>query len=271
MEETLRKLGEIGFSDYEAKAYYNLLRKRIFTAKELSKLSEIPRSKIYEILKRLTSKGACTQVPGKVNKYKAIPPNMVFRKYQRDLDEKKKLLNKISAKLMPVYNSAESNSSPLNYIEVLNNRNAVVNKLNELNQKAEKQVLEMNKPPFFSDLKAYQKVDINRFKPDPNIEYKYLYELHEKEKELELKILESFQKLGFKIKIHEKLPLKFINFDNETILLSLKDKISNSESMTSIVIEHRDLAYTLAEIFNVYWEKSLKINEYKNRIGGKDD
>jgi sugar-specific transcriptional regulator TrmB len=52
------KLVRIGFSEYEAKAYVALLRESPVTGYQLAKLSGVPRSMIYEVLGKLTSRGA---------------------------------------------------------------------------------------------------------------------------------------------------------------------------------------------------------------------
>ena len=52
------KLVGIGFSEYEAKAYVALLRESPITGYQLAKLSGVPRSMIYEVLGKLTVRGA---------------------------------------------------------------------------------------------------------------------------------------------------------------------------------------------------------------------
>jgi len=51
-------LVKIGFSEYEAKAYVALLRENPITGYQLAKLSSVPRSMIYEVLGKLTARGA---------------------------------------------------------------------------------------------------------------------------------------------------------------------------------------------------------------------
>jgi sugar-specific transcriptional regulator TrmB len=50
-------LEQLGFSTYEARVYLGLLRQSPITGYQLSKLSGVPRSRIYETLERLTAKG----------------------------------------------------------------------------------------------------------------------------------------------------------------------------------------------------------------------
>ena len=57
-EDSIDKLVKIGFSEYEAKAYVALLRESPITGYQLSKLSGVPRSMIYEVLGKLTARGA---------------------------------------------------------------------------------------------------------------------------------------------------------------------------------------------------------------------
>jgi sugar-specific transcriptional regulator TrmB len=57
-EGPVDKLVKIGFSEYEAKAYVALLRENPITGYQLAKLSGVPRSMIYEVLGKLTSRGA---------------------------------------------------------------------------------------------------------------------------------------------------------------------------------------------------------------------
>ena len=68
------KLVELGFSEYEAKAYIALLRESPVTGYQLAKLSGVPRSMIYEVLGKLTARGAAmTLRTGGSTKYAPVP------------------------------------------------------------------------------------------------------------------------------------------------------------------------------------------------------
>ena len=53
----IKRLTEIGFSEYEAKAYTALVSANPATAYEIARASGIPTSKIYEVISRLLEKG----------------------------------------------------------------------------------------------------------------------------------------------------------------------------------------------------------------------
>ncbi len=56
-QRTIAALEQMGFSTYEARAYIGLLKQNPITGYQLSKLSGVPRSRIYETLERLVAKG----------------------------------------------------------------------------------------------------------------------------------------------------------------------------------------------------------------------
>ncbi len=86
--DPLNRLVQIGFSEYEAKAYIALLRKSPVTGYELSKLSGVPRSMIYEVLGKLTARGAAmTLRTGSAIKYAPVAAAEFLDQLQREQQE----------------------------------------------------------------------------------------------------------------------------------------------------------------------------------------
>ncbi len=63
MDEIIKELQKLGFSQYECKAYIGLLKHSPVTGYEVSKQTGVPRSMIYEVLGKLMDKGAVHIVP----------------------------------------------------------------------------------------------------------------------------------------------------------------------------------------------------------------
>ncbi|MFQ6082266.1 MAG: TrmB family transcriptional regulator [Candidatus Aminicenantia bacterium] len=97
MKEIIENLENFGFSNYEAKAYIALLRSKPVTGYQLSKISGVPRSRIYETLERLVKKGAVVTLPGEPNKYAPVNSNELLNRlkkgYRSSLDLLKKELS----------------------------------------------------------------------------------------------------------------------------------------------------------------------------------
>lgn len=86
--EPIDRLVKIGFSEYEAKAYVALLRKSPVTGYELSKLSGVPRSMIYEVVGKLITRGAAmTLRTGSTTKYAPVSAGEFLNQLQRDHED----------------------------------------------------------------------------------------------------------------------------------------------------------------------------------------
>jgi sugar-specific transcriptional regulator TrmB len=64
MGDAYRALMDVGFSDYEARAYCALLRQFPANGYQIAQRSGIPRAKVYECLERLVERGAVVRMEG---------------------------------------------------------------------------------------------------------------------------------------------------------------------------------------------------------------
>lgn len=94
-------LNEIGFTEYEAKVYLALLRDNPATGYQLSKESGVPRSMVYEALKRLHNRGAALEaVEGRTTLYSPLPPQVLLDRHQQ---EQQQLLADLREGLVELY------------------------------------------------------------------------------------------------------------------------------------------------------------------------
>ncbi len=79
---------ELGFTQYEAKAYVSLLNYYPATRYELSKNSGVPRSAIYDVISRLESYGAVNVISARPAKYVPVPPEQFLKILGQRYDQK---------------------------------------------------------------------------------------------------------------------------------------------------------------------------------------
>ncbi len=72
--ELLDALKSIGLNLYERKIFVALLARGLASPAEVSEIAGVPRSRSYDILESLASKGFVLMQPGKPIKYVALPP-----------------------------------------------------------------------------------------------------------------------------------------------------------------------------------------------------
>ena len=83
---TIELLQQIGLNKYEAEAYYALLARGPLTGYEVGKYSQVPGSRSYEILERLTEKGLALVQPGDPPRYSAQEPGAVFERFRATME-----------------------------------------------------------------------------------------------------------------------------------------------------------------------------------------
>ena len=95
-KDFLNKLKDFGLNSYESKLWIALLSRGVSTAGELSDISNVPRSRAYDVLESLEKKGFIIVKVGKPIKYLAVPPAEVVERVQKkiifDAEQKNKIL-----------------------------------------------------------------------------------------------------------------------------------------------------------------------------------
>ena len=86
-QEFLNKLKDLGINSYEAKIWTALLSRGVSTAGELSDISNVPRSRSYDVLESLEKKGFIVMKIGKPIKYIAVPPKEVLERVKKNVKE----------------------------------------------------------------------------------------------------------------------------------------------------------------------------------------
>ena len=93
----LRKIFDLNL--YEVRVWTALLSRGVSTAGELSSISDVPRSRTYDILESLEKKGFILMKLGKPIKFVALKPNEVVERVKRNLvkeaQERSKRLEKL--------------------------------------------------------------------------------------------------------------------------------------------------------------------------------
>jgi len=88
-------LMRLGLNRYEARAYITLLIRGVATASEVSDLSGIPYTRVYDVLSSLESKGFVVSVPGRPMKFQALDPDIALKNLLEI--HREKLMNELHA------------------------------------------------------------------------------------------------------------------------------------------------------------------------------
>lgn len=150
-------LNKLGLTDSEAKVYLALLRNGSASGYEASKISAVPRSKIYNILESLTIKGYIIYAEEENNnRYAAVPIDEIEKKVKYETDNVLEELT-TSLKDFPV-------NTDLDYLWHIRQNTNVFAKCKEILQRTEKELLlqiwEEDLPKLLPEIKALEDKNI---------------------------------------------------------------------------------------------------------------
>lgn len=100
-------LKEIGLNKYEAEAYYTLLTEGPLTGYELGKRSQVPLSRSYDVLERLSKRGLALVQPGEPARYQALEPALLLGQVRATMEHTLTTLAETLATAQQPTNSGE--------------------------------------------------------------------------------------------------------------------------------------------------------------------
>jgi sugar-specific transcriptional regulator TrmB len=85
-EQAVKLLEEMGLTEYEARCFVGLSRVPKATAKEVSELSSVPRSRVYDVVDRLHRRGLVDVQQSDPREYRAISNDKAFEVLREDYE-----------------------------------------------------------------------------------------------------------------------------------------------------------------------------------------
>lgn len=280
MEDLIDKLGELGFTKYESKVFIVLLKGYNMSAPEVAEDAKVPKSSAYDILKSFSEKGYCNEIqtPSKM-RYEMIDPEIVKGKLENELDRlystKLKVLNSSFEKFTPLYKSEYLSEGKVD-VELIKGFNLYrFTKFLDLLKSSKEEMLLMNR------LEGHVSKDLDVatkmfFKKGGKIRSIYEASLNFKfEKEGKwinvtqndlINLCEKFQKEGEQIRLADKVPQNMAIFDRKIVFINLVDKTKPKDNKTDIIIRNEEYAANQIELFELYWERSFTIKDFKEKF-----
>jgi len=264
-KEYIEKMMRLDISEREAKVYTALLTKRELTALEIHELTNVPRTKVYEIIKKMRHHGMCIEKQmGRKKKYQAVEPGRAFdnliREYENDLGEKKRQAKDIAKMIHPIYNRGIQIEDVTEYVEIVKGLPSIHERYISLVKNTKKEILGFVKRPYIHQAKSQklgeqEHAEFEILKRGAVI--KSLYEFpNEEESEWLIAHIKKCIQAGEEARVIEQIPVKMCVFDMKYVFMILENPKLATLSLTNLFIEHPGLARAIRMSFNYLWEKA---------------
>lgn len=139
-EEVKNNLKELGLTEYETRAYIGLVKSSPSTAGDLSEISDVPQSRIYDILSKLENRGWVESQSGRPARYRAKPPSEALHLLKIKQEEKfRNASENIQEELEPLYEKEGEVEKP--EVWTLRGEREILGKIGKMFADAEIEVL----------------------------------------------------------------------------------------------------------------------------------
>ncbi len=135
MKKLILSLQQLGFTQYEAQVYLALIQQSNVSGYELAKVSGVPASKIYAILKKLIDRQIVLIIDSDPKKYVPVPPEEVLSRLKGEYVD---TIDGLTDKLDHLYAQEEFTG---NYIWNISGRTVIIRKIKEFIQEAKDQII----------------------------------------------------------------------------------------------------------------------------------
>jgi len=268
-QETLDKLEDIGLNMYERKIYSALLGRGVSTAGELSEMTNVPRSRAYDVLESLAEKGFAVIKSSQPMEYVSIPPQQAIenikKQHEKELQEK---LNKLDdfkgseavSELESLYDQGVELVDPAEMSGNLQGKHQVHQHLGTMFQDAQKSIKILTTEQGVNDIRQHH-YDLLQDAKEQGVNVKILAPLSEGNQEAfnELGQVANVRKAGSEIE-NLKIPEgRFSIVDDNSATMSMTHDEVHSTQHTAFWTKSDHMAeQTLSPVFDMLWHHAEK-------------
>lgn len=262
-EDFLKKLrSSFDLNIYEVKIWTALLSKGIAAAGELSDISDVPRSRSYDVLESLEKRGFVIMKLGKPIKYIAVKPEEVLKRVKKTLQDQAnvqiKSLENIEKdaffdELNILFKNGISHVDPSMISGAIKGRRNIYDQINSMLENAQKEVVIVTT---LSGLNRKYDNFISLFKKLSNKGVKVKIAAPIKENNKVVKELNEFVDL----RKLDKINARFVLVDNKELIFMVSSDDNVHESYdTGIWVNSPFFSSAVSNLFDSTWSKLEKI------------
>ncbi|OGJ20413.1 hypothetical protein A3K73_00170 [Candidatus Pacearchaeota archaeon RBG_13_36_9] len=236
----------LGFSEYESKLISSLVKLKTADVKEISLDSNVPRNKLYAIMRKFEEEGLISLVSIEPKKYKLIN----FDSYIKDkIKEKEDNLKELKEASKSLDNTDVEGQFVFSLIK---GQKAIMNKLVELNKNARKEILGVQRNwKYWGEGVREMGKSVKR-----GVNVRLIGVINSET----LNRAEEWKKAGCKIKVYNqklgKYPLRFSVFDRKYARITIgKPEIKESKDYITILTDSKPLVNMLRNQFLQMWKE----------------
>lgn len=253
-------LREMGLSKYEAAAYESLLREGTATASDVAGAAEIPKSRVYDVLDSLETKGFVVVQPGRPKKFGPVSPDVATdqfqdyceRQHEAELDEIAQLGESLVAEVGEVEGD-EARHEAVDISWSYPNRHHILEQLEQLTTGAESEILMITTPKSFERILNHHGEALTE-RNNTGVDVRAIVS---DDRPVDEAVLEAATEM-MELRIAENIDGRLYTYDGENILLAFRSPTGSGYAGITTASAH--LYATLSHLFELLWSDSRPVH-----------
>ncbi len=138
LEEAVEVLQQLGLKEYEARCFVGLSRLHSGTAKQLSEMTEVPRTRVYDAIRMLEAQGLVEIQHSSPQQFRAVSLEMATETLRDQYEDR---VERLHSALATVEIVDEDDESPVQQVWSMTGRDAIENRTNGLIREAADEIV----------------------------------------------------------------------------------------------------------------------------------
>jgi hypothetical protein len=247
-------LDAIGLNAEQQTVYLALLEH--FPASMAELRDRVPGARVRQAVAALETAGLISRLTGQPVRYQPAPPDMALEVLVRAREQELQRVRVETARLADRFRAGRGSGRPEEVVEVVTTRDATLQRWQQLQRSARREVRSFDRPPYAS------KVLINEAERDglaAGVSFRAVYAREGLDLPGRLDAMRELVQAGEQARVTGELPVKMFLADDSIGLIPLERRDRADSADSALVIHSSSLLDTLSALFESVWANAVPV------------
>jgi hypothetical protein len=247
-------LDAIGLDAEQQTVYLALLEH--FPASMAELRDRVPGARVRQAVAALETAGLISRLTGQPARYQPAPPDMALEVLVRAREQELQRVRLETATLAERFRAGRGSGRPEEVVEVVTTRDATLQRWQQLQRSARREVRSFDRPPYAS------KILINEAERDglaAGVSFRAIYAREGLDLPGRMEAMRELVQAGEQARVTGELPVKMFLADDSLGLIPLERRDRADSADSALVIHSSSLLDTLSALFESVWANAVPV------------
>ena len=248
-------LDAVGLNAEQQSVYLALLE--CFPASLADLRERVPGARVRQAIAALETAGLISRLTGQPARYQPAPPDMALEVLVRSREQELQRVRLETARLAERFRAGHDSGRPEEVVEVVTTRDATLQRWQQLQRSARREVRSFDRPPYASE------VLVNEAERDglaAGVSFRAVYARDGLDLPGRLDAMRTLVQAGEQARVTAELPVKMFLADNSIGLIPLERRDRADSADSALVIHSSSLLDTLSALFEAVWANAVPVS-----------